>query len=173
MPTSTIVCIVGRSESGKTTLIEKLLRELKQRGHRVATIKHHTHPGLQIDRPGKDTWRHAQAGSDYIVIAGPDIIISIQRVSREPSLDEIAQSIPEVDIILAEGYKRSPNIKIEVVRAARSELPICGADELLAIATDVLLPLQVPQYGLDDAAGLVDLLETLIPQHSAQETIGD
>lgn len=67
-----IICVVGRSKSGKTTLLEKLIPELKRRGYRVATIKHHSHPGFEIDVPGKDTWRHAQAGSDHVIISAPD-----------------------------------------------------------------------------------------------------
>ena len=114
-----IVCIVGRSKSGKTTIVEKLIRDLKRRGHRVATIKHHAHPGIEIDRPGKDTWRHAQAGSDHIVIAAPDRVASIRRIDREPTLEEIAATIHDVDIILAEGYIRTGQVKVEVVRAAR------------------------------------------------------
>ncbi|HBY97321.1 MAG TPA: molybdopterin-guanine dinucleotide biosynthesis protein B [Chloroflexi bacterium] len=154
-----IISIVGRSDVGKTTLLEKLIPELKRRGYRVATVKHHTHPGFDIDQPGKDTWRHALAGSDHVVIAAPDKVASIRRVDREPTLDEIAAGIGDVDIILTEGYKRAGKPKIEVVRSARSREPICAPDELIALATDVRLDLDVPQFDLDDAAGLVDLIE--------------
>ena len=81
-----ILSIVGKSGSGKTTLLEKLIAELKRRGYRVATIKHHAHPGFEIDQPGKDTWRHAQAGSDHVVIAAPDKIASIRRLERDNQL---------------------------------------------------------------------------------------
>lgn len=154
-----IVSIVGRSNSGKTTLIEKLIPELKRRGYRVATIKHHAHPGFEIDRPGKDTWRHAQAGSDHVLIVAPDKVASIRRVDRAPTLDEIAATITDVDIILTEGYKRANKPKIEVIRSARSREPLCHPDELLALATDTRLDLDVPQFDLDDAAGLVDMIE--------------
>jgi len=156
------ICVVGRSKSGKTTLLEKLIRELKQRGYRVATIKHHSHPGFEIDQPGKDTWRHAQAGSDHVVIAAPDKVASIRRVDREPTLEEIAATIDDVDVILAEGYKRTGKLKIEMVRAERSTEPICTPDELLALVTDVAVPYDVPQFGLEDVVGLADLIETLM-----------
>ena len=157
-----IVCIVGRSNSGKTTVLEKLIRELKQRGYRVATVKHHSHPGIEIDRPGKDSWRHAQAGSDHVVIASPDRVASIRRVDHEPTLNEIAAAIHDVDVILAEGYKRTGRVKVEVLRAARSSEPLCTPDELLALVTDVAVPCDVPQFGLDDASNLADLVETLL-----------
>ena len=120
-----IVSVVGRSDVGKTTLLEKLIPELKRRGYRVATVKHHAHPGFEIDQPGKDTWRHAQAGSDHVIIAAPDKVASIRRVDREPTLDEITAGITDVDIILAEGYKWADYLKIEVVRCVRSQAPIC------------------------------------------------
>ena len=154
-----IISVVGRSDSGKTTLLEKLIPELKRRGYRVATVKHHAHPGFEIDQPGKDTWRHAQAGSDHVVIAAPDKVASIRLMNHEPTLDEIAAGITDVDIILTEGYKRAGKPKIEVIRFARSLEPICHSDELIALATDVWLDLDVPQFDLDDAAGLVDLIE--------------
>jgi molybdopterin-guanine dinucleotide biosynthesis protein B len=154
-----IVSIVGRSDAGKTTLLEKVIPELKRRGYRVATVKHHAHPGFEIDRPGKDTWRYAQAGSDHVVIAAPDKVASIRRVAREPTLDEIVAGITDVDIILTEGYKWAGKPKIEVVRSARSREPICGPDELMALVTDVPFDLNVPQFGLEDVAGLADLIE--------------
>jgi len=157
-----VICIVGRSKSGRTTLIEKLIRELKRRGYRVGTVKHHSHAGFEVDKPGKDTWRHAQAGSDHVVIAAPDKIASIRQVDEEPGLDEIVATMTDVDVILTEGYLRSGRLRIEIVRAARSTEPLCAPDELLALVTDVPLNYGVPTFGLDDAAGLVDLIEGLM-----------
>ena len=155
-----LICVVGRSKSGKTTLLEKLIPELKRRGYRVATIKHHSHPGFEIDVPGKDTWRHAQAGSDHVVIAAPDKVAHIQKVPRKPTLDALAATVTDADIILTEGFKRSAKPKIEVVRAARSEEPFCIPTELIAIATDAFSAWgDVPIFGLNDAAGLADLIE--------------
>ena len=160
--TPPVICFVGRSKSGKTTLLEKLIPALKQRGYTVATIKHHAHPGFEIDKPGKDTWRHARAGSDVVIIAAPDKVASIRRVEREPTLDELVAQLPKVDIILTEGYKRSNKPKIEVVRAARSSEPICGPGELLAIATDTPISMDVPQFDLNDVDGLVGVVEALL-----------
>lgn len=154
-----IVSVVGRSKSGKTTLLEKLVGELKQRGYRVATVKHHSHPGFEIDRPGKDTWRHAQAGSDHVVIAAPDKIASIRRLEHALTLDEIAAGIRDVDIILTDGYSREGRNRVEVIRVELSRKPICRPEELFAIAANIPLDISIPQFDLDDAAGLVDFIE--------------
>ncbi len=153
-----IVSVVGKSDTGKTTLLEKLIPELKRRGYRVATVKHDSH-GFDIDRPGKDTWRHAQAGSDNVIISSPNKLAMIKRLEREMTLDEIAALATDVDIILTEGYKRGDKPKIEVSRRARSSELLCSPEELVAIATDQPFDLDVPQFALDDAAGIVDVLE--------------
>ncbi|MGQ9627279.1 MAG: molybdopterin-guanine dinucleotide biosynthesis protein B [Anaerolineae bacterium] len=156
-----IISIVGKSGVGKTTLLEKLISELKRRGYKVATVKHDTHD-FEIDQPGKDSWRHAQAGSDAVLISSPEKMALIKKLDSEMSLDEIAallDSFGEVDIILTEGYKRGDRPKIEVSRRERSRELLCSEEELLAIATDQPFPLDVPQFSLDDAAGIVDLLE--------------
>jgi molybdopterin-guanine dinucleotide biosynthesis adapter protein len=153
-----IVCVVGRGKTGKTTLLEKLIPELKSRGYKVGTIKRHSHPGLDFDVPGKDSWRHAQAGSDYVVVAGPDKMASMRNLERELTLDEVAATVTGVDIILVEGYKRADKPKIEVVRAERSSEPLCTADELLALVTDVDIAMPVPRFGLNDVRPLADLI---------------
>lgn len=153
-----IISVVGKSDSGKTTLLEKLIPELKRRGYRVGTVKHDVH-GFEVDHPGKDTWRHAQAGSDHVVIASARKLASIRRLQHELTLDEIVAEMKDVDIVLTEGYKRSGKLKIEVSRAARSTELICHPGELLAVAADYPVDLDVPQFSLDDAEGLVDLIE--------------
>jgi molybdopterin-guanine dinucleotide biosynthesis protein B len=154
-----IISIVGKSGVGKTTFLEKLVRELKRRGHRVAVIKHDTH-GFDIDRPGKDTWRMAQAGSDVVVISSPFKMAMIKKTDYDMSVDEIAAIIGNsVDLILTEGYKRGDKPKIEVSRAGVSRELLCKPEELLALATDQAFDVPVPHFGLSDAAGLVDFLE--------------
>jgi len=91
-----VVSIVGKSDAGKTTLIEKLIPELKRRGYRVATIKHDAHH-FEIDQPGKDSYRPFHAGSDWTVIGSPGQLASIRRLERELTLDEIAATISEAD----------------------------------------------------------------------------
>ena len=154
-----VVCVVGRSKTGKTTLLEKLIPELRSRGYRVATIKRHSHPGIDMDVPGKDSWRHAQAGSDFVVLAAPDKIASIRRLEHELTLEEVVATIDGVDIIITEGYKSAGRPKIEVVRAERSSEPLCTAQELLALVTDVELDMPVPRFGLNDVRPLADLVE--------------
>jgi molybdopterin-guanine dinucleotide biosynthesis protein B len=154
-----IISIIGKSGSGKTTLLEKLIPELKRRGYRVATVKHHSHPGFEIDQEGKDTWRHARAGSDCVVLASPDKIATIRRLERELSLDEIAEDICDVDIILSEGFKRAGKPALEVVRAETGLELICGAEQLVVVACDVALEVDVPLFSLEDAAGIADWIE--------------
>lgn len=155
-----IVSVVGKSDSGKTTLLEGLIRELKRRGYRVGTIKHDAH-SFEIDHPGTDTWRHAQAGSDHVVISSPQRVASIRRVEQELTLDELAEAMTDVDIILTEGYRRGSAPKIEVSRKARSRTLLCSADELIAVAADYPVEMDVPQFSLDDYEGLVDRIERL------------
>ena len=154
-----ILCIVGKSKSGKTTLLEKLIPEIKRRGYRVATIKHHTHPGFEIDQPGKDTWRHAQAGSDHVIIAAPDKIASIRRLERERSLDEIVAGIQGVDLILTEGFKRAGKFALEVVRAENGLQLICDPEQLFAVASDTPLESDAPQFDLEDIPQIAGLIE--------------
>jgi len=154
-----ILSIVGKSKSGKTTLLEKLIPELKRRSYRVATIKHHSHPGFEIDQPGKDTWRHAQAGSDMVIIAAPDKMASIRRLERELSLDEIAAGIQDMEIILTEGFKRAGKPALEVIRAINGLELVCDLDQLVAVATDTPLDIPVTQFNLDNMIGIVDFIE--------------
>ncbi len=153
-----IISVVGKSNTGKTTLLEKLIAELKRRGYRVATVKHDAH-GFELDRPGKDSWRHAQAGSDRVVLSSPRKLALIKRLDEEMPLDQIAELVSDVDIILTEGYKRGDKPKIEVSRRERSGQLLCAEEELVAIATDQSFAVNVPQFDLDDAVGIVDLLE--------------
>ena len=109
-----VVSFVGISGTGKTTLIEGAVRELKKHGYRVAVIKH-AHHGFEIDQQGKDTWRFAQAGSDIVLISSPDKLALIERVSEEVWLPELLSKIEDkVDIVLVEGYKWASKVKIEV-----------------------------------------------------------
>jgi molybdopterin-guanine dinucleotide biosynthesis protein B len=160
MPKPPVVSIVGTSNAGKTTLVVKLIQELKRRGYRVATIKHDAH-GFDMDKPGKDSWKHAEAGSDCVVVASRQKLATIRQLERELTVDEIVATLPDVDIVLTEGYKRGDKPKIEVSRKERGTPLLCGQDELIAIATDQTHDVPVPQFGLDDASGLVDLLERL------------
>jgi molybdopterin-guanine dinucleotide biosynthesis adapter protein len=155
-----VISVVGKSNVGKTTLVEKLIKEIKSRGYKVATVKHDVH-GFDIDVPGKDTWRHAQAGSDVVVISSPQKLAMISKVEEELSLDQVCERISGVDLIMTEGYKRETKPKIEVFRKGVYDELLCSPDELIAIATDVEFDLGVPCYGLNDAQGLVDRIVEL------------
>lgn len=165
-----IVSIVGRSNVGKTTYLVKLLQEMKRRGYRVATIKHHC-GDFEIDYPGKDTWRHAQAGADVVVISSPHKVAYIEKVAKEKSLDEIVQAIKNVDLILTEGYKKGNKPKIEVLRSAISRDLVCQPEDLLAVVTDTKLELGLPCFGLDEVGKMVDFLEERIILPAKSEEI--
>jgi molybdopterin-guanine dinucleotide biosynthesis protein MobB len=153
-----IVSIVGESKSGKTTLIEKLISELKSRGYRVATIKHSVH-SLSFDKPGKDSWRHIQAGSAATAVISPEEVMLIKKVTAEPDLNEVARLFGEdYDIILAEGFKQSQAPKVEVHRKAVGP-PLSQINNLIAIATDEPLETKAKQFSLNDIKGLADFLE--------------
>lgn len=159
-----IIPVVGCSNSGKTTLVVKLVKELKKRGFRVATIKHH-HQTISLDVPGKDTWKHAQAGADIVVLASPGSVGILERTPVDLTLDEIAGRIQGVDIIIAEGFKGADRPKIEVFRSEVHETLITPTDQLLAVASDVKHD-GIPTFDLDDAAGLVNFLQEKLGLHS-------
>jgi len=153
-----IVSIVGKSKSGKTTLMEGLIRELKSRGCRVGTIKH-TPQGMAFDVPDKDSWRHVQAGSEVTAISSPDKVVLIKPITPALTIDEIARLIGEdCDIILAEGFKQGSAPKIEVHRREVGS-PLSAVKKLIAIATDEPLETKTRQFSLQDIKGLADLLE--------------
>lgn len=153
-----IVSIVGRGKTGKTTLIEKLVGELKSRGYRVATIKH-TPRGAGFDEPGKDSWRHIQAGSEATAIASPDKLVLIRPTTQTLTLDGIARFFGEdYDIILTEGFKQESAPKIEVHRR-KAGPPLSAVRKLIAIATDEPLETKARQFPLEDIQGLADLIE--------------
>jgi len=155
-----IISIVGKSGSGKTTLIEKLVPELTRRGYRVATVKHDMH-GFEVDREGKDSWRHKQAGAHTVVISSPQKVALIRDVEKDLTLDEIrGRWIQDVDLILSEGYKRDVQPKIEVFRKEKHKKLLCAKkDNLIAIASNQKLRVGVPCFDLEDMKGLSNFIE--------------
>ena len=155
-----IIAVVGRTNSGKTTLIEKLIPALARRGYRVATIKHHHHGDFEADHPGKDSWRHARAGAIATALAGAHQLALFQRLGTELAPDEIARLfVTPPDLILTEGYKESRYPKIEVIRVAQGVEPLCRKeDQLVALVTDGEWDPGVPRFGLEDAEGLARYL---------------
>jgi len=174
-PQIPVISIVGgKSNSGKTTLLVKIIREAKRRGWRVATLKHDVH-GFEMDQPGKDTWRHAQAGADIVAISSPQKIAILEKVTEDQPLDEVLARIQGVDVIFTEGYKQANKPKIEVFRSAVHQELFSKPEELLAIASDVSFDNGIPCFGLDDAQGICDLIEetfgvTCVTQRSVLTT---
>ncbi|HNX50641.1 MAG TPA: molybdopterin-guanine dinucleotide biosynthesis protein B [Thermoanaerobaculaceae bacterium] len=153
-----IISIVGRTNVGKTTYLEKLIGEVKRRGWRVGVVKHDVH-GFEIDHPGKDTWRHAQAGADIVCISGPARVALIRKLDRELSLEEVVAQFPELDLVLTEGYKREGRLRVEVYRRAVAAEPLCQPEDVIAFVSDVLPYEGVPTFGLDDPAAFAEFLD--------------
>ena len=152
-----IVSIVGRSGSGKTTFLEKLIGELSSRGYRVATAKD-IHGDMSFDKPHKDTWRHIEAGSEATVILDHGKLVLVKPASPEMSLEEIGRILGEdYDIFITEGFKHDTAPKIEVHRREVGE-PLTGLTKLIAIVTDEPLDTSVRQFSLDDVKPLADLI---------------
>lgn len=159
-----IISIVGKSDSGKTTLIEKLLVEFKSRGLKIATIKHDIH-GFQMDKVGKDTWRHRKAGADSVIISSPQKLALIMELRQEKTLDELARMLTKegIDLILTEGYKSKNKPKLEVYRSSLHAGILCRpTDQLFALACDrqekAPSDMGVPVYDWNDAQGIADLI---------------
>lgn len=159
------VCCMGWSGAGKTTFLEKLIPALAARGLRVAAVKHDAH-GFEVDKPGKDTWRFARAGSAAAAISGPNgwAVMSPDAIA----LDDLLQKLPPADIILVEGHKGSPLPKLEVYRRAAGKPFIPGGAELFAVVTDDAPDADLPHFDPDDAEGAAALLcELFLPGRSS------
>jgi molybdopterin-guanine dinucleotide biosynthesis adapter protein len=153
-----VICIVGRSQSGKTTLIEKLIPVLKKRGYRIGTVKH-THHVFDFDKTGKDSWRHKDAGADTVVIASPGKIALVKN-DHHGTLDGLVGYFDDLDLVITEGFKRENKPKIEVVRAARHTKPLLQEDhQLVAVVTDVEMHPGVPVFGLEEVEKLADFIK--------------
>jgi molybdopterin molybdotransferase len=154
-----IVSIVGKSQSGKTVLMEQLIAEFKRRGYKVAALKH-SRSGMEIDHPGKDSWRFAQAGSDAVLISSPDKLAFIKSLDHELNIEEILPIVgPEFDLVLVEGFKKSKIPKIEVHRKALGDDLLCFPEELSAIVTDGSLDIDIPQLAWGDVVAVADFIE--------------
>ncbi len=155
-----IISIVGVSDSGKTTFLEKLIPELAARGYRIGAVKHDAH-GFEMDREGKDTWRLKRAGAGVVAISSPDQFASIRRTDGEMRLEEIAaRFFWTEDILFTEGFKGARFPKIEVYRCALEPKPICGpGDNLVALVSDDAVDTQVPRFSSNDWRGVADLVE--------------
>ncbi|MFH1115307.1 MAG: molybdopterin-guanine dinucleotide biosynthesis protein B [Pseudomonadota bacterium] len=168
-----MLSIVGKSDSGKTTLLEKVVRELTDRGYRIATVKHDAH-SFEIDHEGKDSWRHKHAGARLTVISSASKIALVADAEHDRSLNEIREEfIRGVDLIISEGYKREIHPKVEVFRSELRRDLLCKTDEnLIAIAGDPPDPPPgIPVFDLNDPGPLCDFIEKrfLAPPVTAAE----
>lgn len=157
------ISFVAKSGTGKTTLLEKIIKELKDRGYRVGTIKHDVH-SFEIDHPGKDSHRLTAAGSDTMLIYSPEKLAMVKKHGKPPPIEEVLETFfPDVDIVLTEGFKKIGLPKIEVHRKERSSELLCRGTKhdptLIAVASDDTLEVDVPIFHINDARGLADFIE--------------
>ena len=152
----------GFSGSGKTTLIEKLIPLFTARGLRVSLIKH-AHHGFDVDRPGKDSYRHREAGCSEVLVSSSKrwALMHELRGAPEPSLDDLVAKLSPCDLVLVEGFKREPIPKLEVHRVANTVSGIIYPHDphVIGIATDAALDTALPVFGLEDLAGIADFTE--------------
>ncbi|MGH7256165.1 MAG: molybdopterin-guanine dinucleotide biosynthesis protein B [Nitrospirales bacterium] len=160
-----ILCFVGRSNSGKTTLIERVIPELVQAGYRVATVKHAGH-GFDLDTEGKDSWRHKRAGASTVIVVSKGSLALFADVSDEMKVDELGEKFldPSLDLVIAEGWKSDGYPKILIVRDQLGEVPV-SAGGLLAVVSNKPVDAPVPTFDLDDIKGLGELIIRHFPKH--------
>ena len=157
------VSFVAKSGTGKTTLLEKVIARLKERGYRVGVVKHDAHR-FDIDHPGKDSYRLTAAGADTMLISSPEKLALVKKHAAPPPIEELlATYFTDVDIVLTEGFKKSSMPKIEIHRKERSPTLLCRGEEhdptLVAVASDEELSLDVPVLDLNDAEEVADFVE--------------
>jgi molybdopterin-guanine dinucleotide biosynthesis protein MobB len=157
------VAFVAKSGSGKTTLLEQVITELKRRGYRLGVVKHDAHQ-FDIDHPGKDSHRLTAAGADTMLISSPAKLAMVKQHAEAPDIDTlIATYFTDVDLVVAEGFKRSSLPKIEVHRSERSATLLCRGEEhdpaLVAVVSDATWELDVPVLDLNDPTAVAAFVE--------------
>ena len=159
-----ILCFVGRSNSGKTTLIEGLIPELVRAGYKVATVKHAGH-GFDLDTEGKDSWRHKRAGASSVVVLSKGSMAMFADVSDQMKVEDVRDRFLDdtYDLIIAEGWKNEGYPKIVIVREQIGEIPV-STEGLLAVVSDKPVDLSVPLFGLDDVASVAALIMKQFPR---------
>ena len=162
--TPPIVCFVGRSNSGNTTLIERLIPELTQAGYRVATIKHAGH-GFDLDTEGKDSWRHKRAGASQVVVLSKGSLAMFTDVPEELPVEEVRDRFVDngIDLIIAEGWKSEGLPKVIVVREELQEVNV-SLEGLLAVASIKPIETEVPCFDRDDVQGLAKVIIARFPR---------
>ncbi|CCK82536.1 molybdopterin-guanine dinucleotide biosynthesis protein B [Desulfobacula toluolica] len=155
-----IITIVGKSNSGKTTLLEKLIACLTQRGYKIGSVKH-AHDGFEMDKEGKDSWRHRKAGakSTLVITHNKAAIIKDDTTSY---IEKMKYYLSDMDIILAEGFKKQTLPKIEIFRTQSvHKKPLCMDDKnMIAFVTDSDHKPDVPIFGLEDITKIADFIES-------------
>ncbi len=154
-----LVLIVGCSQSGKTTLLERLIPEFTRRGWRVGTIKHHHGNRLELDKPGKDSWRHKAAGASTSIVCSPRRIGMVRDMDHDPGPQRLLRLLDHTDIVLCEGYKQADFPKVEVFRSQVGEQPLCLEDRrLLAVVSDEQLDCRAPRFLPAEAGRLCEYI---------------
>lgn len=158
-PAPPIISFVGKSNSGKTTFLEKLIPELRRRGFRVGVIKHDTH-GFDIDHPGKDSYRLKAAGANSAIISSPAKLALVKDTGEDLPLDTLRDDfLMDMDIVLTEGYKRERAPKIEVSLRENTTEILCGEGECIAIVADWKPETGAPLFDLNNASGVADFIQ--------------
>ena len=153
--------IVGWSGSGKTTLLVRLIPELTRRGVRVSTVKH-AHHAFDVDKPGKDSWEHRQAGATEVMVSSAArwALMHEHRGAPEATLEQLIERMSPVDLVLVEGFKRHRHRKLEVHRASVGKPLIAPEDpDIVAVASDAgLAGLSVPLLDLGDPPAIAEFI---------------
>ena len=153
-----VLGIAGYSGSGKTTLLEQVIPLLRRRGLRISVIKH-AHHDFDIDRPGKDSFRHREAGAHEVMLASGHrwALMHELREESEPTLEELTARLSPCDLVLIEGYKFSPIPKLEVHRTATGHPLLYPNDaNIVAVVTDSNAPLPLPALDIDSPQQVAD-----------------
>ena len=159
--TMRVIGLAGWSGAGKTTLLVKLIPVLRARALRVATLKH-AHHGFDVDRPGKDSFRHREAGASEVIVSSATRWVQIHEVGAgaEATLPELLRRVSPCDLLVVEGFKRERHPKLEVFRAVNGRPPLHPDDgAIVGVASDAPFPdAHIPVVGLDDIEAIADLV---------------